>query len=500
MPENELMAKSKLPQAAITFLEIEPSFTIQIYGAEWAISANFKKILKFFCNRSGLARFNYMRILRPIHFSLVLLLLPLELQAQFRWHVVIPDRVDTLHFGFTSISCSGESCSAIGVAYGIVSSDSSFLLHSTDCGLTWVSVAIPRWYSDSDAKAETYFSQIQQIDSLNAIAVDEYGMVIQTFDGWKTWRTSASIPPTFSNGFPSWNSLYGSDFGTADQGMVNEGFGWYLSTLDSGNHWDVVKPKGEAAIRSYGAGTFRMFIPPATILTTYDDWKTWDTAYLNLTDSVESDSIWPQFLSFGGDDSIAVLLVTGDTPNYILGIAESSNLGKTWQFPLHDSAHIQPFVITSLSNRTIVVAGIDSAGEIAMSTDRGATWHDYKVPLDNGMPYYRISSVAVTGSGRVLAVIVSDSNYLGSNVLAYLETTSSIVTDAPHTENGLTLFPNPSTSVLTVDRKECAISILDPLGREYSVPKNGRTLDVSSLSSGIYFVTDGNGSAKFVKD
>ena len=44
------------------------------------------------------------------------------------------------------------------------------------------------------------------------------------------------------------------------------------------------------------------------------------------------------------------------------------------------------------------------------------------------------------------------------------------------------------------------ISISDPLGRSYAVPRNGDALDISTLPSGVYFVSDGVSRAKFVKE
>ncbi len=64
----------------------------------------------------------------------------------------------------------------------------------------------------------------------------------------------------------------------------------------------------------------------------------------------------------------------------------------------------------------------------------------------------------------------------------------------------LSIYPNPAANTLTIERAVGAISILDPLGRSYDVKQTGNTLDVSSLPSGVYFVSDGKRRAKFVKE
>jgi hypothetical protein len=65
--------------------------------------------------------------------------------------------------------------------------------------------------------------------------------------------------------------------------------------------------------------------------------------------------------------------------------------------------------------------------------------------------------------------------------------------------DAVTIYPNPSTNSITITSSIGPISILDPLGRSYDVRQAGNTLDISSLPSGVYFVSDGCTRAKFVK-
>ncbi len=428
------------------------------------------------------------------------------LRAQYRWHIVYSNHVDSTYYGFQTISCFGENCSVAGdFQAAIEKPDSEFIIHSTDGGLTWISVdsipqvmLYPRW------GARFYWYKIQQIDSLDAIAVDELaGAIVQTFDGWQTFQTDTTNSvqltvngqdTTFSGGY------YDVNFSNAAEGMLNGGFGFYYSTLDSGKHWDKLITNNAAAFHSYGSGMFRVFVPPNKILTTYDDWRTLDTSLIVLTDSIESSFFVPQFLTFGGNDSLVMLSLHFDSTmtHYSLSIAISSDLGQNWQYPLHDTVALDPLTISPLSNRMIAIAGEDSSGRIVMSTDQGATWHVYSVPLDNGVSYYSIISVAVTGSGRVIASIQVDSSSDGS-VLAYLEPVPSSVVPTLSTQQNLTLYPNPATNILNIAPPSGTISILDPLGRSYTVPGNGDVRDVSSLPPGVYFVSDGASRAKFVK-
>ena len=247
---------------------------------------------------------------------------------------------------------------------------------------------------------------------------------------------------------------------------------------------------------------FRVFVPPNAILTTHDNWMTSDTSFIALTDSIQSPPlVTPKFLSFGGNDSLALLSLRWDSTmtHYSLSIALSSDLGRDWEFPFHDTVAMQPTAISPLGNQTIVITGEDSSERIVMSTDGGSTWHVYSVPLDNGAPYYWIQSVAVTDSGRVIANIVTDSNYLGSNLLVYLEAVPSDVAPAVSTQTNLTLYPNPATNVLNIPSSAGTITISDPLGRSYEVKQTGNSLDISALPSGVCtFVSVGASRAKLV--
>ncbi|HWF44065.1 MAG TPA: T9SS type A sorting domain-containing protein, partial [Candidatus Kapabacteria bacterium] len=68
------------------------------------------------------------------------------------------------------------------------------------------------------------------------------------------------------------------------------------------------------------------------------------------------------------------------------------------------------------------------------------------------------------------------------------------------------LFPNPAATTLTITAHEWihTIGVTDILGREVlssTIPSDGNiTLDISSLPSGLYFVSDGIARVKFVKE
>ncbi len=68
------------------------------------------------------------------------------------------------------------------------------------------------------------------------------------------------------------------------------------------------------------------------------------------------------------------------------------------------------------------------------------------------------------------------------------------------TSSKMAIYPDPAISSITVTSFTGSLFIIDPLGRSYVVPRNGNMLDISSLPTGVYFVSDGVSRAKFVKE
>ena len=444
-------------------------------------------------------------------------------RGQYRWHIVHPDRIGSLYYGFTSVSCKDGNCSAAVVAYPNDSShitpNTNLIFHSSDDGLTWASVdSIPQWFYYSQGKSLLYLGTIEQMDSLDAIAIDQrVGVVLRTFDGWKTWQedTQALSPDTIG-GRIFYTGLYDLDFSNVAEGMVSQGYGFYLSTVDTGKHWKPVVSHNATFFHSYGSGMFRLFAAPDTIFTTRNNWDTIDTTVFMLSDTLRNPNVKLVNFVFSGADSITEVCVLLDSTqtHYSLLTTSSSDLGEHWEIlPMPNDIKMDPNTVSSFEGQTIVIAGQDSVGRIVMSMNGGASWQADTVPLSDNAPYYFITSISITESGRVLAAIETDDNYIGSTVLAYLEPIPSRVTPTVSTQQNLTLYPNPATNVLNLVSLAGTISISDPLGRSYAVPTTpqppptslrsaggGVTVDISTLPSGVYFVSDGVNRAKFVKE
>jgi photosystem II stability/assembly factor-like uncharacterized protein len=451
--------------------------------------------------------------LRLVSFALFSLLISTSgLRAQYHWHIILPDRTDsTFYQGPSSISCNGENCVATEVIYASLSNqklllgDSSVILSSHDGGLSWsvVAAGIPRWKYDSSGKGKTgvIYNISQQVDSLNVVVVDnESNEVLTTHDGWKTWHVDSNSAVY---------NLYSVYFANAVEGMLEAPFGFYWSTIDSGDHWKQEVFGNGIAYHSYGDSMFRVFNAPDQIFTTHDNWNTWDTTTIALNGPLADTSFHAYEIFFGSGDTLAV---EGwrwkDTTDYHASVAMafSTDFGANWSelpVPKNNGIYFATTLQESLDWHHMVMAGNDSVGRIVQSFDGGMQWECDTVPLGNGIPYYSITPFAVTGSGRVLAGIADDSGYVNSSYLAYLEADPSIVRPQIQSNDSFSVYPNPCTNILNilnVDNFGTEISILDPLGRRYEVPRNGDMLDVSTLPSGVYFISDGHTRAKFVKE
>ncbi len=434
-------------------------------------------------------------------------------RAQYRWHVVLPDhpdQTDTSYRGIASISCSGENCTATEVIWSRSVSDSNVILHSGDGGLTWDAVdgGIPqRRFDTIDSQVSNnavYFNSSQQIDSVNAIASDAGGVLLSTHDGWKTWHVDNSLSSLNTEMFTV--SIDGIDFANAAEGMAWDPFGIIFSTVDSGNHWkreDFKNGAPPSAYHSYGDSMFRLFTYPATIMTTHDNWDTRDTTLISWAGPLQDTSFHFLQFFFSNGDSIAIEGYRWDREDIHSSLAMilSTDLGKHWsELPIPPNNGVTSFANTDLDWNHMVLAGDDSLGRVLISSDRGQNWMEDTVPLSSGVPYYRIFPFAVTGSGRVLASIEKDGNYMGSSSLAYLEQIPSDVKATASVQNDFAVFPNPAINEIQIPSNAEKISILDPLGRAYNIKRAGNTLDISSLPPGVYFVSDGVKRAKFVKE
>ena len=132
---------------------------------------------------------------------------------------------------------------------------------------------------------------------------------------------------------------------------------------------------------------------------------------------------------------------------------------------------------------------------------------------DNGNRWYLISDPEQQSLFNVHTLLIHD-NYLfaGGDTELWRLPLSLLnlgVVENHSQDSSLTVWPNPASGEITVAGASGDVTIRDPLGRvvlrqppsPYPLPEGeGNNVDISSVPSGIFFLSAGTRSAKFVKE
>ena len=123
-----------------------------------------------------------------------------------------------------------------------------------------------------------------------------------------------------------------------------------------------------------------------------------------------------------------------------------------------------------------------------------------------------ITGISILDSNHALIMLdnATYNGFVGSATAGWVE---RITLNAPaNVKTGqqnisdVQIYPNPASSSITITSTEAGsiVHLLDILGREVmqgTVPANGPlTLDVGSLPAGMYYISDGQTRAKFMKE
>jgi Secretion system C-terminal sorting domain/BNR/Asp-box repeat len=429
---------------------------------------------------------------------------------EYEWHITYPP-ADSNHYAyfFNAVDCYGEVCTAVGDKRtpSITTDDRNILMcfRSTDGGQTWTEQdpGLPHERTDWLGPGSTSNPQlliVQQIDSLNAVVAGDSGLFVKTTDGGNTWQRQD---------LHSMGQVYSVHFSDPMTGIVVKNWNYTPSdssnimfTHDGGVTWLPSKfcPWLAATMcHSDGGETFRAIgYAEGPVYTTHDDWATIDsTAWIiPLADTVHVFGA----CNFKGTDTL-VGYGTTQAGNPYMFIDRSSDDGESWNMPDIPDTLIQSAVSMSSLNRDIVFyGGWSTKNQIAVSRDNGTTWEidDFAMNPDTTAP--DIFSIAVTGNNEGVGVF-SFSGFLASpDVLARGVPLSSGVAASTPVQQTLEIFPNPATNTIAITNSSGAITVTDPLGRNYDLKRTGNALDVSALPSGVYFISDGQSQAKFVKE
>jgi hypothetical protein len=399
---------------------------------------------------------------------------------------------------FTSVSCSGNNCTAAGIVIKGLNYDIKRITfyRSTDAGISWKEQSKP--ISLPPIITNFGITKMQQIDSLNVVGIGDLGVVVRTFDGGKTWEKQNQ---------PNSGRIIDVHFSDPLTGIIaiaDTTGNNIVTTSDGGKHW-IIAPFGGTYLEqchSYGNGKFRLFKRGhGPIYTTYDNFKTIDST-LPVFDSLSDpkNRYLLVYCTFSeGDTILAYSKYWPKDTNNIFGgyglIMRSIDGGNHWEHPfIYPTIQIsQVDYTTRLDRDTICASGISNYNFL-ISTDRGATWNVDTIKIDTNYLPNACFGLTMTGDGHPIGIF-APAPFVSQSILTRGEFVKSHVEAIERIMYYTYLYPNPTSGLLTIesiDKSNAPIRIIDIWGREIMhgvLSDQGKlTLDFSKLSKGVYDV------------
>jgi hypothetical protein len=307
-----------------------------------------------------------------------------------------------------------------------------------------------------------------------------------THDGWATYAAYG-------------DSLIGTELSTNENGGESEIDG--VTIVDSNEVWVGVN---NTIYRTTNAGV------------------TWDTIY-PLAGTADS-NVNPKWYNFIINQASKEVYAKSYPPP--IDYAYSSDYGKTWQLDSVFKGHIVRLAVPAPHTLWAVLCpsafSNPNAGppyslvdpspsfwcrSLAYSSDNGSTWsvdsttfkaEDSVIIEMNWLDARHAWIVAI----NAIPYPYTDSDNMNSIWYYDADGNSDVQTSVVGIKYGtIRVYPDPATNIIYTDVTDDTLQIYDPLGRKYPVTMTGDAIDVSRLSSGVYFLYDGIAvRAKFLKE
>ncbi len=368
------------------------------------------------------------------------------------------------------------------------------LWKTTDGGNSWTKC----WAYDAPDYAGADVQDIVFKDSMTGWFLYSNCTVYKTTNGGDSWNevSPLPIPPEYGA-----NDIH---YCAASNRLLVSGLftdSMAVST-DLGNTWATtnVGQYGFFAFSNDSVGVLSVISYPDTttkkedtisgILRTTDAGITWSLANTPF-------SCWLPLAIPGTPTCFA----NGSVGLYQTNVYRSDDYGKTWRelysFPFsYDTStftEIAPFETGSMYG-DLSRLYIPSDSGIFVSTDEGITWNLSNVRQPDG-PVCLFHGKAFSGMTSYATGIRASGGLW--------EEDTGVAAGVPEPEPfpaTLSVFPNPASSILQIIGEQAGeVHLFDLMGRErMSALTDGATttLDVSSLEPGMYFLREGNESAK----
>ncbi|HZK76152.1 MAG TPA: hypothetical protein VFD13_04515, partial [Candidatus Kapabacteria bacterium] len=417
-------------------------------------------------------------------FALLFLGVYATADGQYAWNVSFDQKDDTTaNYSPQLLACDGNHCTAIVLAGRSTASWFEFL-RSDDGGLSWREQWRVQGYG-----APGFVVAMQQIDSLNVVAVGDSGRIFRTFDAGVTWERQSSAPYPIA-------SIWGVDFCDSLNGIIGLP-DQSMTTSDGGRHWILgpVTSLGTENCHCYAPGKFSVLNETTGVIyRTSDNWATIDSTspirdtILHYPDLRRAD--WGT-----GDTIVAYGFVLGG-----FGLIErTTNGGMSWAKPVLPEGDAV-ISMTPLMDDTLLAGRGDAAfNKLLFSSDRGFSWDSDSVNVSSGGAFFKfddVNAVARPSPGVVLAAVQAFQTLYAPGLIIRGTVSSAGVFPATYTIGIARVYPNPASTTASInfDYRAGPVRVLDVLGREVlsaPMPASGPLLlPVSSLPAGIYYVID----------
>lgn len=418
---------------------------------------------------------------------------------------------------YNALDCKGDNCVAAG---SIVEESTNIgrmvLWSSYDGGKSWTQQNTP-FAEYRDLSQKNYFTEVQQIDPLNIIAVGlewanpnpgfkelgDSGLIIRTFDGGFTWQKQKPLVNGIIRDVHFSDSLTGIILAEENNfPLVTGGIVHVHITTDGGRNWSEPKFSQPSIVdcHSYGSGKFAWYDKyVGRIFSTKNNFQAIDSSSSIVdTNDIIKKYYYPIRCKFSSNDTAIAYGFEQEEGDYYKQrgmIVRSTDLGKTWSEPYRFTSN--EMIISSLSSLehdTIYAFGsYGIPNRIMFSTDNGVSWKTDTVILNANNSLQNIGYISINASGDFVAIGVDKYGTQTPGILIQRVFTHTSVSKSNNETSNLSFYPNPASTVLNVitDSRATSIELVDMLGRTIMrkpINEIHQQLDVSSLPNGVYSI------------
>jgi photosystem II stability/assembly factor-like uncharacterized protein len=387
---------------------------------------------------------------------------------------------DSAHFQFNTVYFLNNDTGFVG-GYDFTNNTNGVIFRTFDGGQTW----------DTTQLYELIIC-IQFIDNSFGICGGDGGADYLTTDLGDTWQ---------QRGFSSTMSDHSSIFFTSPSlGFRSTLQSWIQMSIDTGNTWQNVFNSSGG---SYFPGTSKIIFPDPqvgylaqsrfgqvkSITKTSDGGTTWNDLPIPI-------NFFPYSCYFFDTTS-------GIAAGRYGGVSRTSDGGQTWTGPdsignytLYDIAFVNDSIGYIVGGFTQYDISTVRKGVIFKTTDGGITWSLVDSSYFDGLTKLHFPSdsigYAVGYNGIILKI--SNANYVNTSI--------------PELEgvNKFNVYPNPVITEIIITTPEADdLEIFDMSGKvilhkKIKPGKIPHALNISHISTGIYFVRNGIEVVKFIKE